>query len=242
MDTAKAANLYSTYPADLLTYVNPPIGGGHAAARAAQAAHRGAHDRRHRARRPPAWPSSTSRRCTPRPASPTGACGPCWASSTRSTPTRCRPWSPPRAASTCCRTPWSRTPRSRPPRGRGRHGRPCARVPGQQPVLGHLGGAGHHDGRALPAARRGAPGRRRGARGDEPRGDVRGHRLRQRGRPSAARHVLRGVGRRARVPAGGLSAGPRHGAPRHVRGAQRAVGVPLHRVRRTRRVTCGRRS
>jgi hydroxyacid-oxoacid transhydrogenase len=28
MDTAKAANLYSTYPADFLTYVNPPIGSG----------------------------------------------------------------------------------------------------------------------------------------------------------------------------------------------------------------------
>ena len=28
MDTAKAANLYSTYPADLLTYVNQPIGRG----------------------------------------------------------------------------------------------------------------------------------------------------------------------------------------------------------------------
>lgn len=28
MDTAKAANLYSTYPADFLTYVNPPIGQG----------------------------------------------------------------------------------------------------------------------------------------------------------------------------------------------------------------------
>jgi hydroxyacid-oxoacid transhydrogenase len=28
MDTAKAANLYSTYPADFMTYVNPPIGLG----------------------------------------------------------------------------------------------------------------------------------------------------------------------------------------------------------------------
>ena len=28
MDTAKAANLYATYPADLLAYVNPPIGQG----------------------------------------------------------------------------------------------------------------------------------------------------------------------------------------------------------------------
>ncbi len=30
IDTAKAANLYATYPADLLTYVNPPIGEGRA--------------------------------------------------------------------------------------------------------------------------------------------------------------------------------------------------------------------
>lgn len=28
IDTAKAANLYSTYPAEFMTYVNPPIGGG----------------------------------------------------------------------------------------------------------------------------------------------------------------------------------------------------------------------
>ena len=28
MDTAKAANLYATHPADFLTYVNPPIGKG----------------------------------------------------------------------------------------------------------------------------------------------------------------------------------------------------------------------
>jgi len=28
IDTAKAANLYSTYPADFLDYVNPPIGKG----------------------------------------------------------------------------------------------------------------------------------------------------------------------------------------------------------------------
>ena len=28
IDTAKAANLYATYPADLLEYVNPPIGRG----------------------------------------------------------------------------------------------------------------------------------------------------------------------------------------------------------------------
>ena len=28
MDTCKAANLYATYPADFLTYVNAPVGGG----------------------------------------------------------------------------------------------------------------------------------------------------------------------------------------------------------------------
>ncbi len=26
MDTAKAANLYATWPADFMAYVNPPIG------------------------------------------------------------------------------------------------------------------------------------------------------------------------------------------------------------------------
>ena len=33
MDTAKVANLYATYPADFLAYVNPPIGDGLAGAR-----------------------------------------------------------------------------------------------------------------------------------------------------------------------------------------------------------------
>jgi len=28
MDTAKVANLYSTYPADFMSYVNAPIGNG----------------------------------------------------------------------------------------------------------------------------------------------------------------------------------------------------------------------
>ena len=28
MDTAKAANLYATHPADFMTYVNPPVGKG----------------------------------------------------------------------------------------------------------------------------------------------------------------------------------------------------------------------
>jgi alcohol dehydrogenase class IV len=49
MDTAKVANLYATYPADLLAYVNPPIG-----QRLARVAKR------------PAWPFSTYWKCTPK--------------------------------------------------------------------------------------------------------------------------------------------------------------------------------
>ena len=33
IDTAKAANLYATYPAEFLAYVNPPIGEGTSGAR-----------------------------------------------------------------------------------------------------------------------------------------------------------------------------------------------------------------
>ena len=54
IDTAKAVNLYSTYPpADFLDYVNPPIGKGIPSSRSAQAAvcdsnHRGHWQRDHR--------------------------------------------------------------------------------------------------------------------------------------------------------------------------------------------------
>ena len=42
IDTAKAANLYATYPAEFLAYVNPPIGQGLPVPGQAEAADRGA--------------------------------------------------------------------------------------------------------------------------------------------------------------------------------------------------------
>ena len=50
MDTAKAANLYSTHPADFLTYVNAPDWAGESCARSSEAAHRRSDDVRHRLR------------------------------------------------------------------------------------------------------------------------------------------------------------------------------------------------
>ena len=48
MDTAKAANLYATYPADLLEYVNAPIGKGAPVPGPTQAAHSRSYDVGHR--------------------------------------------------------------------------------------------------------------------------------------------------------------------------------------------------
>ena len=82
MDTAKAANLFATYPAPLLTYVNPPIGEGAAGTRPAQTTHRhpddgrdrfGDHRGRHLRLRSTA---RQDRHCPPRPATDLGIVDP----------------------------------------------------------------------------------------------------------------------------------------------------------------------
>ena len=72
--------------------------------------------------------------------------------------------------------------------------------------------------------------RRRGAREHAAGGVVRGRRLRQRGRAPAARHVVSGVGQREELPRAGLRHRSRDRAARHVGDPERAGGVPLHGV------------
>ena len=62
MDTAKAANLYSTYPADFFTYINAPIGKGEPVPGPPATPHRHSHDDRHGQPRRPASRSSTCSR------------------------------------------------------------------------------------------------------------------------------------------------------------------------------------
>ena len=83
IDTAKAINLLTTNPGDLMDYVNKPVGGGKAPTAAAEAAGRGADDGgdwrgEHRDVHPRRAGAAASR-----PASATRGCARCWPWSTR---------------------------------------------------------------------------------------------------------------------------------------------------------------
>ena len=126
IDTAKAANLYASHPADFLAYVNPPVGEGtpvpgplkpHIAC--------------------PTTSGTGSEvtgiaifdllPCRPRPVSPHPRCVRPRRSSTPTAPTpSLLRWSPARG-STCCRTHWSRSPRDRSCAVPRRTSRACAR-------------------------------------------------------------------------------------------------------------------
>ena len=101
IDTAKAADLYATYPADFLAYVNAPVGEGlpcpARCARSSRSRPRPAPVPRRRAR-----PCSTWHRSTPRPGSPIASCGRTSASSTRTSSAACLRWSRRAPGSTSC--------------------------------------------------------------------------------------------------------------------------------------------
>ena len=192
IDTAKAANLYSTYPADFLDYVNAPIGRGQAGARAAQAADRHADDRRHRQRndrRRDLRSRRAERQDRHRPPLPAAAR---WASSIPTTPARMPP------AVAACDGPRRAQPRPRVVHGdslrqpaAARAAASCAppiRAPTRSATSGRSGPS-----RWSPSFCR-APSPTPSD--DEARGQMllaavdRRHRLRQRRRPPAARHVV----------------------------------------------------
>ncbi len=92
IDTAKAANLYSTYPDDLLTYVNSPIGKGTPVPGPLKPLIAVFRPPPGPAARRPAWRSSITWKCAPRPASLTARYARPWGSWTRTTPGIYRRW------------------------------------------------------------------------------------------------------------------------------------------------------
>ncbi len=241
IDTAKAVNLYTTYPpADFLDYVNPPIGKGLPVPGPLKPLI--------------AIPTTAGTGsettgvtifdysgCTRRPASPTGGSSRRSACSIRTTRARM----PPQVAASTGLDILSHAVESftaMPFTDRPRPDRPALRpaYQGSNPIsdvwsLQALRMVAQYLVRAVDD-----PGRRRGAREHAAGGVVRRRRIRQRGRAPAARHVVSGVGPREELSRAGLRRRSSAGAARHVGDPECAGGVPVHRVGEPAIVICRR--
>ena len=113
---------------------------------------------------------------------------------------------------------------------------------GSNPISDIWSLASLRHGQQVPDSRGRRSVRRRGARADDSRGVVRGRRLRQRRRASAARHVVSGVGQREELRRAGLLERSSARAARVLGDPERAGGLPFHGVGQSGAASAGRRS
>ena len=229
IDTAKAANLYATHPADFLSYVNPPVGEGTPVPGPAQTAHRlpdhvghGQRGDRHRHLRPAVHGGEDRHRLAA--LRPTEALvDPDCTDTLPAEVVAARARRAVPRAGVVHRAALRAPPRPEP-------AGPSADEPGRQPVERPRLSRGDAAAGPVPGARRQRRLGPRGARADDVGRDARGHRVRQRGRAhTRTRWPTRWPARcAASIPT--ATRGRTPGAAWHGSNPQRSLRVPFHRV------------
>ena len=230
MDTAKAANLLSTYPDELIAYINAPIGRAKPIPGPPEAAHRlpdhlrhRQRDDRHHDRRPEIRRPEDGHRL----ALAEALAGAHRSNDHRDAARRRRRGDRLRCAHPCRRVVYGAALYQ--PAAAGPSVAATA-VPGFDAVQRHRRHRRHPPGRQVPRSRRARRERHRGAPPADVRFDAGRSGLRQRRRAHPARHVLLGGHAQARVHGRRLPGARGHGSARHRGRDQRPGRLPLHRV------------